>query len=251
MDRTAWIVVALCVIGLVVWEVYRPTQRPPSRPHAGATRAHASSPATPIMVGPSPFPTPVAEATPATREPAPSFAEKIQTLRNSDLELRLTNRGGGIKEAVLLRQIAEKDQRVVLNSNQSTPIGVIIEQPATPDLAEFTASAAPDSAVQFERTTPEQLTIRTKFRFQKSSEEKDNYVIEMNVDLENRGDKPYQSGGYFVALGSAAPIHSKDYPAFTRLVWCIERNVSVWGGAKGIDAGWFGSSGGILGVGRG
>src|SRR5438874_2755728 len=250
MDRTAWIVVALCVIGLVVWEVYLAKQMAPRPAPAGATPAQVSSTATPVIVGPSPVPTPVAEATPATREPAPSFAEKIQTLRNSDLELRLTNRGGGIKEAVLLRQIAEKDQRVVLNSNQSTPIGVIIEQPATPDLAEFTASAAPDSAVQFERTTPEQLTIRKKFRFQKSSEEKDNYVIEMNVDLERRGDKPYQSGGYFVALGSAAPIHSKDYPAFTRLVWCIERNVSVWGGAKGIDAGWFGSSGGILGMGQ-
>ena len=238
------------MIGLVVWEVYLAKQMAPRPAPAGATPAQVSSTATPVIVGPSPVPTPVAEATPATREPAPSFAEKIQTLRNSDLELRLTNRGGGIKEAVLLRQIAEKDQRVVLNSNQSTPIGVIIEQPATPDLAEFTASAAPDSAVQFERTTPEQLTIRKKFRFQKSSEEKDNYVIEMNVDLENRGDKPYQSGGYFVALGSAAPTHPKDYPAFTRLVWCIERNVSVWGGAKGIDAGWFGSSGGILGMGQ-
>jgi YidC/Oxa1 family membrane protein insertase len=244
MDRTAWIVVALCVIGLVVWEVYLAKQMAPRPAPAGATPAQVSSTATPVIVGPSPVPTPVAEATPATREPAPSFAEKIQTLRNSDLELRLTNRGGGIKEAVLLRQIAEKDQRVVLNSNQSTPIGVIIEQPATPDLAEFTASAAPDSAVQFERTTPEQLTIRKKFRFQKSSEEKDNYVIEMNVDLENRSDKPYQNGGYFVALGSAAPIHPRDYPSFTRLVWCID------GRAKGIDVGWFGSSGGFLGLGQ-
>src|SRR5438093_10082478 len=244
MDRTAWIVVALCVIGLVVWEVYLAKQMAPRPAPAGATPAQVSSTATPVIVGPSPVPTPVAEATPATREPAPSFAEKIETLRNSDLELRLTNRGGGIKEAVLLRQIAEKDQRVVLNSNQSTPIGVIIEQPATPDLAEFTASAAPDSAVQFERTTPEQLTIRKKFRLQKSSEEKDNYVIEMNVDLENRSDKPYQNGGYFVALGSAAPIHPRDYPSFTRLVWCID------GRAKGIDVGWFGSSGGILGMGQ-
>src|SRR6184192_2891306 len=250
MDRTAWIVVALCVIGLVVWEVYLAKQMAPRPAPAGATPAQVSSTATPVIVGPSPVPTPVAEATPATREPAPSFAEKIETLRNSGLELRLTNRGGGIKEAVLLRQIAEKDQRVVLNSNQSTPIGVIIEQPATPDLAEFTASAAPDSAVQFERTTPEQLTIRKKFRFQKSSEEKDNYVIEMNVDLENRSDKPYQSGGYFVALGSAAPIHPKDYPSFTRLVWCANCGGWITAGAKGIDVGWFASSGGFLGLGQ-
>ena len=244
MDRTAWVVVALCVIGLVVWEVYLAKQMAHRPAPAGATPTQVSPSAAPTIFGPSPSTTPVVEATPGAHEPAPSFAEKLETLRNSDLELHLTNRGGGIKEAVLLRQIAEKDQRVVLNSNQTTPIGAIIEQPATPALAEFTPSAVSDSVVQFERTTDEQLRIRKKFQFQKSSEEKDNYVIEMNVDLENRSDKPYQNGGYFVALGSAAPIHPKDYPSFTRLVWCID------GRAKGIDVGWFGSSGGILGLGQ-
>ena len=244
MDRTAWIVVALCVIGLVVWEVYLAKQMAHRPAPAGATPTQVSPSAAPTIFGPSPSTTPVVEATPGAHEPAPSFAEKLETLRNSDLELHLTNRGGGIKEAVLLRQIAEKDQRVVLNSNQTTPIGAIVEQPATPALAEFTASAASNSVVQFERTTDEQLRIRKKFQFQKSSEEKDNYVIEMNVDLENRSDKPYQNGGYFVALGSAAPIHPRDYPSFTRLVWCID------GRAKGIDVGWFGSSGGLLGLGQ-
>src|SRR5438094_9028439 len=165
MDRTAWIVVALCVIGLVVWEVYLAKQMAPRPAPAGATPAQVSSTATPVIVGPSPVPTPVAEATPATREPAPSFAEKIQTLRNSDLELRLTNRGGGIKEAVLLRQIAEKDQRVVLNSAQSAPIGAIIESReslGTPTLPEFTASTESNSVVQFERTTAEQVAVRKK-----------------------------------------------------------------------------------------
>ena len=194
------------------------------------------------------LPTPaLPEATPKAGEPVSSFAEKIETLRNSDLELRLTNRGGGIKEAVLLRQMAEKGQRVVLNSAQSAPIGAIIEQSPsgpTPTLPEFTASTESNSVVQFERTTAEQVSIRKKFSFEKSSENKDNYVIEMDVDLENRGSKPYQSAGYFVALGSAAPIHPKDYPSYTRLVWCID------GRAKGIDVGWFGSSGGFLGVGQ-
>src|SRR5206468_12258145 len=115
-----------------------------------------SSPtATPAILAPSPLPTPVAEATPGIA-PTPSFAEKIETLRNSDIELRLTNRGGGIKDAVLLRQIAEKGQRVVLNSDQSAPIGAILEQPSTPTLPEFTASVQSD-AVQFERTTDEQV----------------------------------------------------------------------------------------------
>src|SRR5881392_3788721 len=244
MDRTAWIAVALCVVGLVLWELYLVKQTPPRRaPVATAPQQISPSPTgaasgstSPIVAAPA-IPSKAAEAT-------PGFPEKIETLRNSDVELRLTNRGGGIKEAVLLKQVADKGQRVVLNSAECAPIGSTIEQPSAPALPEFTASPQSNSAVQFERTTPEQITIRKKFFFEKSPEKKDNFVIEMDVDVENRGPNPYQTAGYFVALGSAAPIHAKDYPSYTRLVWCID------GKAKGIDVGWFGGGGGFLGMGQ-
>src|SRR2546426_2472588 len=243
MDRTAWIVVALCVVGLVLWEIYLAKQMTPRPAPVSVAPGQTSATATPVILAPSPSPTPVAEAAPSSA-PTPTFAEKIEALRNSDVELRLTNRGGGIKEAVLLRQIAEKGQRVLLNSAQNAPIGAIIEQPSAPTLPEFTASTESNSVVQFEGTTAEQVAIRKKFFFEKSPENKDNYVIEMDVDLENRGSKPYQNAGYFVALGSAAPIHPKDYPSYTRLVWCID------GRAKGIDVGWFGGGGGVFGIGQ-
>src|SRR5438046_6047566 len=246
MDRTAWIVVIFCVIGLVLWEIYAAKQMSPRPAPINAASGQASPTATPRVFEASPPPA-VPEATPKSTEPVSGFAEKIETLRNSDVELRLTNRGGGIKEAVLLRQIAEKGQRVVLNSAENAPIGAIIESRetlGTPTLPEFTASTESNSVVQFEGTTAEQVGVRKKFFFEKSPENKDNYVIEMDIDLENRGTKPYQNAGYFVALGSAAPIHPKDYPSYTRLVWCID------GRAKGIDVGWFGSSGGFLGLGQ-
>ena len=244
MDRTAWIPVALCVVGLVLWELYLAKQTPPRR--------------APIAVGPeqvSPVPTTSASASasPAVAAPAipakaaeatPSFPEKIETLRNSDVELRLTNRGGAIKEAVLLNQVAEKGERVVLNSVEFAPIGAIIEQPSSPALPEFTVSAESNSTVQFERTTSEQVTIRKKFFFPKSEEKKDNFVAEMDLDLQNSGSSPYVNAGYFVALGSAAPIHPRDYPYYTRVVWCIG------GKAKGIDVGWFGGGSGFLGMGQ-
>src|SRR6266496_5264645 len=240
MDRTAWIVVVLRVIGLVLWELYLVKQTPP-RPAPVNVTPGQISPAATIA---SPTPPAAAEVAPKTAEPVPSFPEKIETLRNSDVELRLTNRGGGIKEAVLLKQVAENGQRVVLNSAESAPIGALIEQPSAPALPEFTASSESDSVVRFEHTTAEQVSIRKKFFFQQSPENKDNFVAEMDVDLENRGAKPYRSAGYFVALGAAAPIHPKDYPYYTRLVWCIG------GKAKGVDVGWFGSSGGFLGMGQ-
>jgi len=240
MDRTAWIVVTLCVIGLILWEVYQAKQTPPIPAPINVSPRRASPTATIA----SPTPPAAPEVAPNAAEPVPSFPEKIETLRNSDVELRLTNRGGGIKEAILLKQVAEKGQRVVLNSAESAPIGAITEQPSASALPEFTVSAESDSAVQFERTTAEEITIRKKFFFQQSSETKDNFVAEMDLDLENRGASPYRNSGYFVALGSAAPIHPKDYPSYTRLVWCID------GKAKGIDVGWFGGGGGFFGMGQ-
>ncbi len=176
-------------------------------------------------------------------EAAPSFEEKIETLRNDDVELRLTNRGGGIKEAVLPGHGSDNGQPVVLNAGEKMPIGAIVNAQNASELPEFAASRNTDGSLQYERVTPEQVTIRKKFFFPPSTEKKDNYVIEMDVDVQNGGAQPYASKDYFIALGSAGPSHPKDYPSFTRLVWCID------GRAKGIDVGWFGGGSGFLGMG--
>src|SRR5207244_4590067 len=183
MDRTAWIAVALCVIGLVLWELYLAKQAPPRR---------APVPTAPQQISPSPTgaasgstsPVVAAPAIPSkAAETAPSFPEKIETLRNADVELRLTNRGGGISEAVLLNHVAEGDQRVVLNSPQHVPIGAIIDQPSAPALPEFTPSRDADGGVKYERPASDGITIRKKFFFPKSDEKKDNFVAELNVHL--------------------------------------------------------------------
>ena len=244
MDRTAWIVVGLCVIGLVVWEFYLAKQMAPRpAPVSGAPR-QASATAIPAIVAASPSPMATPETAPTSLESVPSFTEKIETLRNSDVELRLTNRGGGITEAVMLNQIAEDAKRVLVNSPKHTPIGAMIDDPAKQALPEFTLSHQSDGSISCERTTPDGITIRKKFSMLQSSEKKDNFLVELNVDVQNTGAQPYTNGDYFVALGSAAPIHPRDYPYYTRLVWCIngkagDRNVSAFQG-----------SGGLLGIGQ-
>jgi YidC/Oxa1 family membrane protein insertase len=245
MDRTAWIVVILCVIGLVAWEWWVARQTPRRSP-AGAPSPTATAPVAGANVSPSPTPSasPIPSPTPQAGETVPPFREEIETLRNSDVELHLTNRGGGIREAVLLRQIAEDHKRVVLNSPHQTPIGAIVEQPSAPVLRKFNPVRGPDGSVTFERTSADGVAIHKKFFFPKSKETKDNFLLELDVDMVNGGAKAYTNGGYYLALGSAAPIHEKDYPYYTRLVWCIQ------GKAKGVDVNWFGGSGGFLGIGQ-
>ncbi len=244
MDRTAWIVIILCVIGLLTWTWWTGKHQPPrpvppalsATPPPLATASASAAPLTP------PSPTAAATATPAA-EATPAFAEKAEILRNDDVELRLTNRGGGIREASLLNQIAQGDKRVVINSKDQLPIGAMIEQPNAPKLDEFALSREADGSVKCERNA-DNVIVRKKFFFPPSKEKKDNFLAEMDVDLVNGGAQPYTNPGYFVALGSAAPIHPKDYSYYTRLVWCLN------GKAKGVDVNWFGGGSGFFGIGQ-
>ena len=244
MDRQAWIAVTLCIIGLIAWQVYmakHPAPVPakisasPSLSPGAVEPAATVTPSSPSAVpGPTESPsisgtTPPNEATPT---PAP-FLEKTTTLRNADLELLLTNRGGGIAEAILPKHKAENGGPVRLNVRQRLPIGAIIEKPATPVLEEFSIVPGGQAIVQLERALPNNVTLRKKFSLPAPPNEKDNYVAQMEFDFQNGGSAVYSNPGYFVALGSAAPIHRNDLPNYTRLTWCIN------GKTKSTDVSWF------------
>src|SRR5581483_4572739 len=134
----------------------------PSQPRCALWPARSSNAglgdlAAPAVVTATAAPAASPASTPASAigQQMPPFAEKTELLRNNDAELRITNRGGGISEVVLSNHIAENDKRVTLNSPDHMPIGAIVDQPATPVLAEFALSRAEDGGVRCERATPE------------------------------------------------------------------------------------------------
>lgn len=235
MDRQAWIAVTVCIIGLVGWQFYMTSHAPPRVvPAPVAAPAEASS-ASPAAVAAPPDPSSVAPGAPtaAASEPVQPFEEKIETLRNADVELRLTNRGGGIAEAHLLNHKAEKGEgEIALNSASHLPIGAILDDPSAPALAEFTITHQPDGSVQFERAA-QGVTVRKRFAIAPDTQKKDNYLSEFQLEFRNDGAETYRNPGYFLALGSAAPIHARDMPAYTRMVWCVD------GKSKSTDVNWF------------
>jgi YidC/Oxa1 family membrane protein insertase len=207
----------------------------PPRP---AVNAAASVTASPALTASAPAaeaaPSPTAStAASPTASVAPTFAEKTETLRNGDFEVRLTNRGGAISEVTLLNHTAEKGQRVVLNSAERMPVGAFASDPISSRLPEFTASRDPDGSVVYEGKTAEGLTVRKKFSLPPPKEKKDNFLINMEVELRNDAPQPYSNDGFFVTLGSTTPIHPNDMPSYTRVAWCVD------GKAKGVDVSWF------------
>jgi YidC/Oxa1 family membrane protein insertase len=242
MDRQAWVAIILCVIVLAGWQVYMSKHAPPLMPapvlaSPSPSVAALATPSAPSSTGVAPGSTesrPTETSVPpneATPTPAP-FVERTTTLRNADLELLLTNRGGGIAEAILPRHRGENGQPVKLNARERLPIGALIEKPAAPLLEEF--SFVPGQGnVQFERALPRDVTLRKKFTLPAPPDEKDNYVAQLEVDFQNGGATAYTNPGYFVALGSAAPIHQNDLPNYTRVTWAID------GKTKSTDVSWF------------
>jgi len=239
MDRQSWIAITLCILGLAAWQIYVARQLPvPQKTAASPGPSLAASPA-PVPPGvqtpATPSPAPNESASTPTPTPTPqSFVEKTATLKNGDLELLLTNRGGGIAEAILPRHRGENGQPVKLNSRQHLPIGALVEKPAAPALEEF-AIVPGEGGVEFERSLPNDVTLRKKFTLPAPPNERDNYVAQLEVDFQNRGTRPYQQPEYFLALGSAAPIHRNDLPNYTRVTWCIN------GKTKSTDVSWFGA----------
>ena len=231
MDRQAWVAIIFVVIGLAAWQVYVAKQTPPVPAKALASPSPSvSAPAvTPGATESRPAAPSVPPNNEATPTPAP-FVEQTTTLRNDDLELLLSNRGGGIAEAVLPKHRGENGGPVKLNDRQRLPIGAIIAKPAAPLLEEFTI-VPEQGSVQFERALPESVKLRKKFTLPPNG--KDSYVAQLEVDFQNGGASAYSNPGYFVALGSAAPIHRNDLPNYTRVTWCID------GKTKSTDVSWF------------
>nr|MBA3650291.1 membrane protein insertase YidC [Chthoniobacterales bacterium] len=241
MDRQAWIAIALCIAGLIGWQVYmvkHPTVPPAKVVAAPSPSVSASvSPGLGAAPGSTESRSTGAGAPPDAATPAPTatpaaFVEKTTTLRNADLELLLTNRGGGIAEAILPRHKGENNAPVKLSAQPRLPIGAIIEQPAAPALEEFSVVPGQGS-VQFARALPSNVQLRKKFSLPGPPNGKDNYVAQLEVDFQNNGTAAYTNPGYFVALGSAAPIHHNDLPNYTRVTWCID------GKTKSTDVSWF------------
>src|SRR5256714_788125 len=234
MDRQAWVAITVCVIGLIAWYAYTASHLPPPQPApVAASPTPGSSPTAATSPSASALPVAATSPLPTPAESAPSFREKTEALANGDVELRLTNRGGAIIDAVLLNHTVDNGNRVGLNAPDRTPIGAIIEQPEEPSLPEFSMEKQPDGSVQFERKMPEGVTVRKRFFFPPSTEKKDNFVAEMDVDFRNDGAQPYNNAGYFITLGSTRPIHPKDMPAYTRLAWYAN------GKAGSTDVSWF------------
>ena len=236
MDRKGIIAVALAVLVLLVWQVEFAPKFTPPPPKPGQTPSGSPAPSAAATAAP-------AESTPAVIAAAPSPAaagtaeqnvpEQLTSAAGPAAEYHFTNLGGGISHAELRGYPAESGSSVDLNEFGSVPIGALSERPGEGANLPYTVTQQGNSVLCV-REQPGGLSISKKFTLPASIKETHGYRVTLEVSFANHGGQPIQSGGYYLYVGSAAPIHQRDMPLYTAFDWCLQG-----GKSNHIDVSWF------------
>lgn len=244
MDRKAWIAVTLSTLGLIGYFYYFSFVNPPKPVPRSAPVAAAQASDTPTMAAPG--------SAPAASAPSPSNASALpvesspvrtEVLESRDSQYVFASDKGGIESAILGLHLGEdKQHRVALNSNTPTPIGAIGLSPGQP-MGGFEMTTDPATGVAtFTRRGSDGLEITKRFTVPPASASKDQlYTVKLDVEFRNTSAAAAALGGYYVSTGSAAPIHPRDMPFYTRFDWFHDGRFSK------IDVNWF-SPGSFLGL---
>jgi len=244
MDRKAIAAISLSLVTLFAWTFFSQKQAERAASWRNEQRqiaeaANAGSEATIAPAAASTPADPVAAPPPVGPPAATAVTEKVVT---PSVAYTMTNLGGGIAAAELLKHAAEKNLRMVLNEFGTVPIGAVTLQADGDYHAAFTQRVDVNTAtVEYERPMSEQLVLTKKFQLPRAGSPEE-YLVHLDVAFRNPGSAPVTVPGYFVHLGGAAPIHQADQSLYT--------GFSYYGNSSFINATWFGG-GGFLGIGGG
>ncbi|HEX4083690.1 MAG TPA: membrane protein insertase YidC [Chthoniobacteraceae bacterium] len=246
MDRKGIIAVALCILVLVLWEVEYGSKIKPAPANAGASPSPAASASGVGSGGAAPASSvkPVIAATPSATHaaataaplaaPEPGVPEQITSASgpSGGAVYRFTNLGGGISTAALTGYPAESGSDVTLNVTGALPIGAISDQPEQGADLPYTVTVR-GKEVLCVRDQPGGLSISKRFTLPDSLAVAHGYKVGLSVSFTNHGSSPIPSAGYYLYIGSAAPIHQNDLSYYTGFDWDAE------GRSQHVDVNWF------------
>jgi YidC/Oxa1 family membrane protein insertase len=257
MDRKGIIGVTVALVVLILWQVefakkFAPpapavTQATAGAPGASAAPAASGAPTAQASTAPvsasSPASAaataaePVADASspwPLVVAPTPGAQEQVTTVPGPAGRYHFTNLGGGISQAELVFYPAESGSNVALNVHGTLPIGAISDEWGAAANLPYTVTVH-GNTVTCERQEADGLTITKQFTLPASLSDAHGYHINLKVSFSNRGAQPVHSGtdGYYLYVGSAAPIHQNDLPTYTAFDW------DAAGSSTHTDVNWF------------
>ncbi len=196
MDRKAWLVITLCIAGMIFngyWMATHPPQPAPAAPPAAVTTPAA-------VTSPAPSPSPV----PAVL-PAPAVTENTVELKNDEVAYTFTTKGGGIAHAVML---TTKDH-VKLNERGKAAIGSLSNAAKTYDDLNYAIVEQTISRIVFEAESPDKVLIRKEYSFTEGSGSND-HLLNFKLTLTNRGQTKLTRDSYYLYSGAAASLRPDE-----------------------------------------
>jgi YidC/Oxa1 family membrane protein insertase len=220
-DKKTWVVVTLCSL-IIGYSFYDSSQKAGILADQRAEQARieafnkkAADEAKAKAAAENPEAVPEADK---TTPPPVSVAENIIALDTAEVSFVLTNKGGGIKHAVLKNEYEIGDKKIPIHINQggANPVGALTRGAFTTDalVYEYKAdqSTAGKSAV-FVAKSPEGLLIKKIYSIQEDqSAPGAPYLLNFDVIIENDLDTPIALNQWTLALGSTGPIHAQEWP---------------------------------------
>ncbi|MEN9021473.1 MAG: membrane protein insertase YidC [Verrucomicrobiaceae bacterium] len=222
MDKTAWIVVTLCTIGLVL--LFQKSAKEASEAQefaaeqaeiarmAEAEENQAAGDAEDPDVEEAEVP-----AAPVIPDNITQLPASELVLENDEAKYQFSQVGGGVQHVTLKSHRAFPEGQVVLNQNGKAPIGALTGRDAlmaTPIVYEPTAAV--DGKIVFTGLNPD-----TRIQITKTySQTDDPYTLDLVVKLENKSGVNHSSSDYYVHTGAIEHIHHKELPIYLSYSWC-------------------------------
>jgi YidC/Oxa1 family membrane protein insertase len=225
MDRTAWIAVVIATIGLIASIFWQQRQVAEARARNLQQQAALAAQTTPAARPslPAGSPTPSTAPIPSVPEIAkntPGIPDQTGRLKSEVAELNFSNNRGGLSTVSLLRHTAEQGNFVQLNTDRTTAIGAITQNPKDWQDSGYDLSTDSNAGTAtLRRTTDEGLQITKVFTLAKEAGLKDDYQIKLVIDFTNKGTTQFDTPGYFVSTGATEPIHRTDRIYATQFDW--------------------------------
>jgi YidC/Oxa1 family membrane protein insertase len=239
-DRTTWIVLALCG-ALLVANLHFSAQNQKARTEESQRQRELSEKN--AVREQSAAVTTGADLT--IEPPPPSAEEELVVLANDRVEFTLTNIGGGIKFAEFKNEfdVGSKTSRVRANRFGSGPIGTIAD--SAENLQNVSYAYKPEESVEGSKAVyiarhPSGLVFKKTYTLNQGGEPGAQYLIDLDVQVENSSDAALDLGRWSLFMGEAAPLYSKEWPQQTGFFHREDGTIHFTDGGT-FKGGWFSS----------
>lgn len=248
MDRQAWIVISLCVVVLILWNLSRPAPEP--RPSAEPGQEETQPGTAPggedtaaagdgekkadetsadgereiVVVSQEED----EETTAAERIELPEEVEHV--LENKVATFIFTNHGGGLKRAVLKNHFHDGGENIVMNEFAQGAVGHVVQEPGTEELHGYEITDSGDTFVQYERTDQAGIKITKTYTILPSYADdkvENSHRVGLKLEFTNTAETNQRQPEYYINCGEEEAIYPTDSPMYTQLHFFSDRKRKV------------------------